>query len=81
MKLELHHINVCSKDVPHLNEFYRNILQLGGIDDDEHVQDTSKGYYSGVEFATDGNIEFHLATTDLGVSYRSQIYAEMIDEE
>lgn len=72
MKLELHHINVCTKDVPHLNEFYRKILNLGSVDDDEHVQDTTKGYYSGVEFVTDGKIEFHLATTDLGVSYRTK---------
>lgn len=72
MKLELHHINVCSKDVPHLSDFYRKILNLGGVDDDDHVQDTTKGYYAGVEFVTDGKIEFHLATTDLGVSYRTK---------
>lgn len=72
MKLELHHVNVCTHDVPGLNDFYRKVLQLGGINDDEHVQDTTKGYYSGVEFVTDGQIEFHLATTDMGVSYRTK---------
>jgi glyoxylase I family protein len=71
MKLELHYINVCSSNVPQVNEFYRKVLNLTGIEDDEHVQDTTKGYDSGVEFVTDGQVEFHLATTDLGVSYRT----------
>ena len=72
MNLELHHINVCSKDVPRLNEFYRKVLNLKPVQDDDHVQDTTKGYYSGVEFVTDGKIEFHLATTDLGVGHRTK---------
>jgi glyoxylase I family protein len=71
MKLELHHINVCSKNVPGLNEFYRSVLQLNPVHDDEHTQDTTQGYSSGVELVSDGRIEFHLATTDLAVGHRT----------
>lgn len=71
MKLELHHINVCGKNVPALNEFYRTVFQMAPVQDDEHQQDTANGYDGGVAFVTDGNIEFHLATTDLGVGHRT----------
>lgn len=71
MKLELHHINVCGKNVPALNEFYRTVFQMTPVQDDEHQQDTAHGYDGGVAFVTDGNIEFHLATTDLGVGHRT----------
>lgn len=71
MKLELHHINVCSKNVPELNEFYRKVLTLKSVNDDDHNQDTSQGYDGGVEFVTDGQTEFHLATTDLAVGHRT----------
>jgi glyoxylase I family protein len=71
MKLELHHINVCGKNVPALNEFYRTVFQMSPVQDDEHQQDTAHGYDGGVAFVTDGNIEFHLATTDLGVGHRT----------
>ena len=79
MKMELHHINVCTHDVPGLNEFYRKVMTLGPIDDDEHVQDTSQGYSSGVEFLSDGHIEFHLATTDLGVGHRTKQAVNPLD--
>ncbi len=28
MKIKLHHVNVCSKNVPGLEEFYRDVLDL-----------------------------------------------------
>jgi len=71
MKIELHHINICSHNVPELDGFYRNVFGFGGIDDDEHHQDTTQGYDGGVAFLTDGHAEFHLATTDLGVGHRT----------
>ena len=71
MKIELHHINLCSKDVPGLDKFYRDVLDLKNIQDDEHEQDTDNGYDGGVSFLSDDNVEFHLATTDLGVGHRT----------
>lgn len=72
MKIELHHINLCSKNVPGLDKFYRDVLDLDDIqEDDEHVQDKTQGYYGGVSFLYSKNIEFHLATTDLAVGHRT----------
>ena len=31
MKLEFHHINIVSKNVDELNNFYKNILQMDSI--------------------------------------------------
>lgn len=72
MKIELHHINICSPDVPGLEKFYRDVLDLGELGDDgEHVQDTTQGYDGGVAFLESKGIEFHLATTDLGVGHKT----------
>ena len=71
MKIELHHVNVCSHDVPGLDDFYRKVFDMKTIEDDEHVQDTSHGYNRNVSFLTDGKAEFHLATQDLHVGHRT----------
>ncbi len=71
MKIELHHINICSKNVPELESFYKDVFSFGNVQDDDHKQDTSQGYDGGVAFVTDGQTEFHLATTDYGVGHRT----------
>jgi glyoxylase I family protein len=71
MKLELHHINICSKSVGSLDSFYRDVFDLKGIQDDEHSQDVDHGYSGGVSFLTDGHTEFHLAEKDLAVGHRT----------
>jgi glyoxylase I family protein len=72
MKIKLHHVNVCSKDVPGLADFYREVLDLqpepslakGRILDKD-------GYPGDVAFLSDGVTQFHLAEKDFGISFRT----------
>ena len=70
MKIELHHINVCTKNVPGLDEFYRSVFGMETMEGREDKRDLNQGYSGGVSFLTDGRTEFHLATQDLGVGHR-----------
>jgi glyoxylase I family protein len=71
MKIKLHHVNLCSKDVPAMNEFYRSVLDLESEPTLNAVRDTTQGYAADVSFVTDGQTQFHLATTDLNVGFRT----------
>jgi len=74
MKLEFHHINFVSEDVDRLHAFYTGVLGL----DDIPIQSfprpeaTSQSGYDGkIRFATDGQMQMHLATRDLSVAFRN----------
>ncbi len=70
MELKLHHLNLCSKDVPAMAAFYRSVL---GLVPDQALDDTrikADGYAAAVAFVTDGQTGFHLATKDLGLGFR-----------
>jgi glyoxylase I family protein len=73
MKLEFHHINLCTSDVPGLADFYSEVLDLKPEPSMEalRVLDDQKGYDGGVAFQTDGNIQFHHSQADLGVAFRT----------
>jgi glyoxylase I family protein len=71
MELKLHHINYSTKNVEALSKFYRDVFNLKPTVDHEHTQVTSQGYNQAVDFLTDGTTEFHLATQDLGVAFRT----------
>jgi glyoxylase I family protein len=73
MKLEFHHINLCTSDVPGLAHFYSEVLDLKPEPSMEalRVLDDQKGYDGGVAFQTDGNIQFHHSQADLGVAFRT----------
>ena len=67
MKLQLHHINLCTNNVPVMDEFYRTVLNLG--DEPTMGANRSKekdGYLGAVSFVTDGTTQMHLAERDLG---------------
>jgi catechol 2,3-dioxygenase-like lactoylglutathione lyase family enzyme len=72
MKLKLHHVNVCSKDVPELAAFYRDVLDLAPEPSLEagRILD-SRGYPGAVTFLSDGTTQFHLAEKDYGISFRT----------
>ncbi|MCY4230703.1 MAG: VOC family protein [Alphaproteobacteria bacterium] len=70
MKIELHHINICTKNVPELDRFYRAVFGLETIEGRENNRNLDQGYSGSVSFLTDGCTEFHLATQDLGVGHR-----------
>ena len=71
MKIEFHHINICTSDVPELDQFYREVLDLKPEPSmDKYRVRSDDGYDGGVAFQTDGNIQFHHSQRDLGVAFR-----------
>ena len=72
MRIKLHHVNLCSNNVPAMDAFYRNILDLVPEPSRGEARVTAQGYGGDVAFVTDGQTEFHLAEKDLGVAFRTQ---------
>ena len=72
MKLTLHHVNVTSHDVPGLDAFYADVLMQEGIGQQATLPSLDNTIYAGeVRFRTDGQVQFHLAESDLGVALRA----------
>jgi catechol 2,3-dioxygenase-like lactoylglutathione lyase family enzyme len=71
MRIKLHHLNLCSKDVAAMDAFYRSILDLVPEPSRNEGRVTAQGYGGEVAFVTDGQTEFHLAERDLGVAFRT----------
>ena len=71
MKIKLHHLNLCSKDVAGMEDFYRSVLDLEPEPSLNSARDTTQGYAAPVAFVTDGQTQVHLATKDLGVAIRT----------
>ena len=72
MKLEFHHINFVSHDVDRLHDFYTNVLGLADIAQEEFPRteaDQSSGYDGKIRFATDGDMQMHLAERRLDVAF------------
>lgn len=72
MKLEFHHINFVSKDVDRLHNFYTNVLGLADIPQSEFPRtdaDEGGGYDGQIRFATDGDMQMHLAERRLDVAF------------
>ena len=71
MKLTLHHINLCSTNVPAMDEFYRSVLDLEPEPSMNASRVLSQGYAGDVAFVTDGTTQVHLAEQDLDVGFRT----------
>jgi len=71
MKIKLHHINLCTTNVPAMTDFYRKVLDLEGELALESTRVVSQGYAGEVGFVTDGDMQIHLAERDLGVAFRT----------
>ena len=71
MKLGLHHINLCSTNVPAMDEFYRAVLGLAPEPAMQESRVTGQGYPGDVSFVTDGTTQVHLAEKDLQVGFRT----------
>jgi len=76
MATRFHHVNFASKQLPELENFYKEVLQLDESDayssTSSSAQITNQGYGGRVAFLTDGAIEMHLSTKDLGVAFRTK---------
>src|SRR5262245_42981100 len=71
MKIKLHHINLCSTNVPALDEFYRDVLDLEPEPSLGQKRVLAQGYPGQVSFVTDGTIQVHLAEKDLQAGFRT----------
>ena len=79
MKIKLHHLNLCSKDVAGMEAFYRTVLDLAPEPSLNSARDTTQGYAAPVAFVTDGQIQVHLATQDLGVGFRTRQFVNPLE--
>ena len=70
MKLKLHHVNLCSTNVPAMDEFYRTVLDLKPEPGLNENRTPGGGYPGKVAFVSDGTTQLHLAEKDLGVNFR-----------
>ena len=71
MKLKLHHINLSTTNVEHMNNFYQRILGLREEQKGLPVLEKERGYSGDVAFVSDGNIQTHLAARDIEAGFRT----------
>jgi glyoxylase I family protein len=72
VKLKLHHVNLCTSDIPAMDAFYRDVLDMKtepGLSDNRVM---TGGYAGKVSFVTDGTTQFHLAQKDLMGNFRTK---------
>ena len=71
MKLEFHHINYVTRNVDKLNNFYKNILQMDSISEENFKRTKatkSTGYNGKIKFVTEGKIQMHIAEKNLDIA-------------
>lgn len=72
MKIQLHHLNLCTTNVGAMDKFYREVLDLKPEPGRNANRITGQGGYDGkVAFVTDGQTEMHLAERDLAISFKT----------
>ena len=80
MKLELHHINLSTRDVKELESFYRDILFLDTQTEDLPTLEKKKGYSGDVSFVGDGEVQMHLAQKDLSVNFKTGHFINPVEK-
>lgn len=71
MKLKLHHINLCTTNVPAMDEFYKDVLDMASDPSMGTQRIKGDGYPGDVSFVTDDNLQVHLAEKDLNCGFRT----------
>ena len=71
MKLKLHHVNLCSTNLPAMDEFYREVLDMETEPTMARQRIKDQGYPGECPFVTDGTTQFHLAEKDMGIGFRT----------
>ena len=69
MRIKLHHVNLCSKNAPAMDAFYRSVLGMEPESSLSENRETGQGYAGKVSFVTDAQRQLHLAEKDLGVAF------------
>ena len=80
MKLELHHINLSTRNVKELESFYKDILFLDTQTEDLPVLEKKKGYSGEVTFVGDGRVQMHLAQKDLSVNFKTGHFINPVEK-
>jgi len=83
VKLEFHHINFVAEDVDQLHEFYQNVLGLSDIPIQSFPRPTAtmkSGYGGQIRFATDGQMQMHLAERDLSVASKNGQFINPVEK-
>jgi hypothetical protein len=65
VKLKLHHLNLCTTDVPAMDAFYRYVLDLAPEPSMNALRVTNQGYGGDVSLVSDGTTQMHLLEQDL----------------
>lgn len=71
MKIEFHHLNICSRQVPEMDKFYRDLLDLNPVPEMDTNRVGRTEYAGETTYVTDGKVEFHLSETDHLVGFRT----------
>ena len=80
MKLDLHHINLSTRDVKELERFYKDILFLDTQTEDLPTLEKRKGYSGDVSFVGDGKVQMHLAQKDLSVNFKTGHFINPVEK-
>jgi glyoxylase I family protein len=71
VKLKLHHLNLCTSDVPAMDAFYRDVLGLAPEPAMNALRVKDQGYGGDVSFVSDGATQVHLSEKDLQCGFRT----------
>src|SRR5690606_5786214 len=74
MQIKFHHVNLCTRDVPGLDTFYRDVLDMKTEPGLAGNRDKEQGYAGNVSFLTDGRADatqFHLAEQDMKIGFKT----------
>ena len=69
MKLKLHHVNFATTDVPAMDAFYRDVLDMQTIPNMGANRKRNEGYPGDVAFVTDGAMQMHIAEKDMEIGF------------
>jgi glyoxylase I family protein len=79
MKLKLHHLNLTTKHVDAMDEFYRGVLDMAVEPTLAKSRIKTQGYAGDVAFVTDGTTQFHIAEKDMGTGFRTGQVVNPVD--
>lgn len=71
MKLKLHHVNFATTDVPAMDAFYRDVLDMQTMPGMGRTRVKDQGYPGDVAFVTDGAMQMHIAEKDMEIGFRT----------
>ena len=71
MQPKFHHINLSTKNIKPMKEFYKKILFLDNEVFDIPKLEKTKAYSGDVEFMTDQTIQTHLAEIDYDLGFKT----------